>query len=510
MSLTRQSAPVTTTTTPAADTAAPSAAALSPAALVVLLSAIFLAMTDFFVVNVALPDIGRDLSASTSALELVIAGYAVAYALGLVTGGRLGDAYGRKRLFLFGMAAFTLTSALCGFAPTALVLVAARIAQGGAAAAMVPQVLATLQATTTGQGRARALAAFGATGGLAAVFGQLGGGLLVAADILGTSWRPVFLLNVPIGIVAITVAARTLPDTRSPEPARIDVPGTILLGATILALLVPLVEGRSQGWPLWAWCSLAAAPLLAWVLLRVENRVERTGHTPLLPPSLLRLSGMRRGLAIGVPFFTGFGGFMFVYAEFTQIVMGWSALTAGLALTPMALLFLVVSLSTARLLARWGRRTVISVGAALQGSGLLLLGVTVLAAGSRVSPLELAPGLLLAGAGQAMVMPPLIGVILADVPPSLAGAGSGLFSTLQQACLALGVAVFGSVFLELLPHHGQVAAFDAAVGVQVLAAALVLAIARRLPGHAPAAPSEPSRGAAQRPRPSGHKRWTPM
>jgi MFS family permease len=486
MTVTRQSAPAATSTA-ATTTAATTTARLSPAALVVLLSGTFLAMTDFFVVNVALPDIGRDLSASTSALELVIAGYAVAYALGLVTGGRLGDAYGRKRLFLLGMAAFTLTSALCGFAPTAAVLVVARIAQGVAAAMMVPQVLATLQAATTGQERARALAAFGATGGLAAVFGQLGGGLIVAADILGTSWRPVFLLNVPIGIAAIAVAARTLPDTRSDEPARIDVPGTVLLGATVLALLVPLVEGRSQGWPLWAWVSLATAPLLAWALLRVEERVERTGHTPLLPPSLLRLPGMRRGLAIGLPFFTGFGGFMFVYAEFTQIVMGWSALTAGLALTPMALLFLVVSLSTARLLARWGRRTVISLGAVLQGIGLLLLAIAVLAAGPDVSPLQLAPALLLVGAGQAMVMPPLIGVILADVPPSLAGAGAGLFSTLQQASLALGVAVFGSVFLELLPRYGQVHAYVAAVGIQVLAAALVLTIARRLPRHAPPA-----------------------
>jgi len=442
-------------------------------------------MTDFFVVNVALPDIGRDLSASTSALELVMAGYAVAYALGLVTGGRLGDAFGRKRLFLCGMAAFTLTSALCGLAPTATALVLARIAQGGAAAAMVPQVLATLQATTTGQERARALSAFGATGGLAAVFGQLGGGLIVAADILGTSWRPVFLLNVPIGIAAIAVAARVLPDTRSDRPARVDLPGTALLGAAVLALLVPLVEGRARGWPVWAWVSLAAAPLLVWALLVVENRIERVGRTPLLPPSLLRLPGMRRGLVMGVPFFTGFGGFMFVYAEFTQIAMGWSALTAGLALTPMALLFLTVSLSTARLLARWGRRSVITLGAVLQGSGLLLLAATVLAAGDGVAPIDLTAGLLLTGAGQAMVMSPLIGVTLADVPPSSAGAGAGLFSTLQQVALALGVAVFGSVFLELRPAHGQAQAYVAAVLLQVVAAVVVVAVARRLPRHAP-------------------------
>ncbi len=457
------------------------AGSLSPLALVVLLSGVFLAMTDFFVVNVALADIGRDLHASASALETVVAGYAVAYALGLVIGGRLGDAFGRRRLFLIGMAAFTATSALCGLAPTSTALVLARLAQGAAAAAMVPQVLATLQATTIGDARARALSAFGATGGLAAVFGQLGGGLIVAADLAGTGWRPVFLLNVPVGLVALVLAARVLPDTRADRPARPDLAGTALLGATVLALLVPLVDGRAQGWPAWTWVCLAAAPLLAWALLTVEDRVERTGRTPLLPPSLLRLPGVRRGLAMALPFFAGFGGYMFVYAELTQVVLHWSALKAGVALTPMAGVFLVVSLSTARLVARWGR-SVITAGGVLQGIGLLVLAVTVDIAGSGLSPWQLAPGLLLTGAGQAMVMSPLIGVVLADVPAHLAGAGSGLFSTLQQTALALGVAVFGSVFLGLLPRYGEGPAYLAGALLQVSAAVVVVVMSRQLPG----------------------------
>ena len=244
---------------------------LTPAGLVVLLSAVFLAMTDFFVVNVALADIARDLSASTSSLELVVAGYAVAYALGLVIGGRLGDAFGRRRLFVLGMAAFTAFSALCGLAWSPGSLVAFRVLQGLSSAMMVPQVLATLQATTEGPSRARALSAFGATGGLAAVFGQLGGGLIVAADLAGTGWRPVFLLNVPVGIVAIVAALRVLPDTRSDRPAAPDLVGTVLLGATVLALLVPLVEGRAQGWPVWGWVSLGLAAPLAAALLVAEG-----------------------------------------------------------------------------------------------------------------------------------------------------------------------------------------------------------------------------------------------
>jgi MFS family permease len=455
---------------------------LNPLGLVVLLAGVFLAMTDFFVVNVALADIGRDLSASSSALELVVAGYAVAYALFLVIGGRLGDAFGRRRLFVLGMGAFTATSALCGLAPTANTLVAARVLQGVSAAAMVPQVLATLQATTVGAERARALSAFGATGGLAAVFGQLGGGLIVAANLGGTGWRPVFLLNVPVGIAAIVLALRVLPDTRSDRPAQPDLVGAGLLGATVLAVLVPLVEGRSQGWPLWGWVSLAAAVPLGVALVHAERRIEQSGQVPLLPPSLLQLPGIRRGLAIALPFFTGFGGFMFVYAELTQIVLGWSPLRAGLALTPMAVAFLVVSLSTARLVARWGR-TVITAGGVLQGVGLVVVALTVHSGGAGLNPLALAPGLLVAGIGQAMVMSPLIGVVLADVPAHAAGAGAGLFSTLQQTALALGVAVYGTVFLELLPRVGEGQAYGTAAAVQIVSAVGVVAMSRRLPGR---------------------------
>jgi MFS family permease len=463
-------------------TPAPAATGLSPLALVVLLSAVFLAMTDFFVVNVALASISSELSASTSALELIVAGYAVTYALFLVIGGRLGDAVGRKRMFLLGMAAFTVTSALCGLAPTATTLVVARIAQGAAGAMMVPQVLATLQATTTGHERARALSAFGATGGLAAVFGQLGGGVLVSADLAGTGWRPVFLLNVPVGIVAMVLAGRVLPDTRSDRPARVDLAGTALLGATVLAVLVPLVEGRSQGWPVWAFVSLAVAPLLGWGLVRVESRIEESGRIPLLPPSLLRLPGIRRGLAIALPFFTGFGGFMFVYAELTQVELGWSPLKAGLGLTPMGVAFLVGSLSTARLVRRWGR-TVITTGGVLQGIGLLVLALTVSSYGADLTPADLVPGMLLAGTGQSLVMSPLLGVVLSDVPPHSAGAGAGLFSTLQQTALALGVAVFGSIFLELLPRYGEAQAYVTGALVQTVAAVVVVTMSRRLPAH---------------------------
>jgi MFS family permease len=212
---------------------------LSNRALALVLMGFILSVLDFFIVNVALPTMGRDLHASVTSLELVVSGYGITYALLLVLGGRLGDAVGRRRLFLGGMAAFTLTSLMCGVAPTATVLIAARAMQGSAAAFMVPQVLATIQATTAGPARARAVGFYSAAAGLAMVAGQLLGGAIVSADIAGTGWRGIFLVNVPIGAVVFTLARRAVPENRSDNPAPIDAVGTLLLATTLVCLLVP-------------------------------------------------------------------------------------------------------------------------------------------------------------------------------------------------------------------------------------------------------------------------------
>uniref|UniRef100_UPI003FA3529D MFS transporter n=1 Tax=Streptomyces luteogriseus TaxID=68233 RepID=UPI003FA3529D len=278
------------TTDSLAPRAVRSPAAPSPAlgglGLFTVLLAAALPLVDFFIVNVALPTIGTDLAAGESVLELVVAGYGVSYAVLLVLGGRLGDLFGRRRLFLVGMAAFGLTSLACGLAPGAWSLVAARVAQGASAAAMLPQVLATIQATTTGPRRAKAMGLYGATAGLAMVAGQILGGVLVAADIAGTGWRSVFLVNVPVVLAGLVPAFRVVPETRSPRPEPVDVPGTFLLAASLLTLLVPLTEGRAAGWPLWTWLSLAAFPLVTAAFFAVERRADREGRTPLVPPSL--------------------------------------------------------------------------------------------------------------------------------------------------------------------------------------------------------------------------------
>ncbi|EFH28621.1 MULTISPECIES: MFS transporter [Streptomyces] len=439
-----------------------------------------LPLIDFFIVNVALPSIGADLSASESVLELVVAGYGLAYAVLLVLGGRLGDLFGRRRLFLGGMLAFGLTSLACGLAPTAWTLVAARVAQGAASAAMLPQVLATIQSATTGPRRARAMGLYGATAGLAMVAGQILGGVLVAADIAGTSWRATFLVNVPVVLVGLVLAVRTIPETRSRRPEPVDGPGTVLLAATLLALLAPLTEGRAAGWPLWTWLSLAAFPFLAGAFFAVERRADRGGRTPLVPPSLFALVSLRRGLLLILPFSMGFAGFMFVIAVALQEGAGRSPVQAGLALAPLAVTFLLTSIAGPRLISRFGTR-VVTAGALIQGVGL---GLMILAARSSwpdLGLLPLLPGGAIAGVGQALQLPVVFRIVLSEVPPARAGVGSGVMVTTQQASLALGVATLGTLFLALVPGMGMRDALVTTLLVQLAGVALTGLLSLRLP-----------------------------
>lgn len=463
----------------AAATDALAAPRLRPVGVAVLLLGAFLPIVDFFIVNVALPTIDSTLHASAPTLELVVAGYGTVYAALLVLGGRLGDSWGRRRVFLIGLVGFTLTSLACGLAPSVGVLITARLAQGACAALIVPQVLATFHATLDGPRRARALGLYGATAGIAAVVGQLVGGLLVTADIAGTSWRPIFLVNIPVGLVVMAGAVRFVPATRSPVPAGIDVPGTVLFAATLSALLVPLAEGRTLHWPVWTWLVLGAAPFLALATYAVERRAERGGAVPLLPPSLLQVRSMRRGLALGLPFFLGFGAFMFVFALTVQDGLHASPLRSGLAITPLAVMFLIGSLLTPRAIARFGRAT-LGVAGVVQALGLGWLVLVVSGGWPDVALVDMAGPLAVCGFAQSFVFGSLFRLILADVPPHLAGVGGGVLVTLQQSGLALGIATIGTLYLGL--EGGSIGtAFGVAIGIQAVLALAVATGARMLP-----------------------------
>jgi MFS family permease len=451
----------------------------------VLLAGAFLPIADFFIVNVALPTIDVTLKASPASLELVVAVYGVAYAAMLVLGGRLGDRFGRHLAFQIGLVGFILASLACGLAPTIEVLIAARLVQGATAAMLVPQVLAINHATLEGERKARALALYGATSGIAAVIGQLAGGLLVSANIAGTSWRPIFLINIPLGLIVLFASRRVVPANRSPHPTGIDLVGTILFAATLTALLVPLAEGRSLGWPAWTWAMLVGAAVLAVTTFIVGSRLEARGEMPLLPPSLLKLPSMWRGLAMITPFSVGFGAFMFVFALTMQDGMHASALESGLAILPMAVLFFIGSLLSSRIISRFGRAA-LAVGGIVQALGLALLIGIIVSGWPNVSLTELALPLVLICGGQSMLFSGLFRAVLADVPAHLAGVGSGVLITLQQAGLALGVATLGTLYLALEPVSVP-QAFGTAIGIQLATVVVLVLCTGMLPRFTKAA-----------------------
>ncbi|MBV2156774.1 MFS transporter [Kitasatospora sp. SUK 42] len=452
---------------------------LSGLGLAVVLTGFALSIVDFFIVNVALTTIGKDLHGGTTALELVVSGYGITYALGLVLGGRLGDAFGRRRLYVYGLIAFTLASLLCGVAPTMGFLIAARLLQGAAAAMLVPQVLATIQASTEGEARARAISLYGATAGLAAVAGQIIGGLLVSLDVAGLGWRSVFVINVPIGAAAL-LAVRRMPATRAERRPGFDPLGTVLFGAAMVSVLLVIVEGRALGWPLWLWGLLVVGLVAAVLLVRVERRIEAAGGSPLLPPSVLSRSGLRRGLLAMVPFSIGFGSFMFVYALVAQDDFGLGGLQSGAVLAPFASAFFVVALYTPKIAAALGRR-IVTLGAVIQGAGLLLMALLIGLSWPHLPVVLVLLILAFTGVGQALIGPTLFRLILADVPPAEAGMGSGVLVTSQQTATAFGATVGGTLFLGLQGPLGHGSAAVVVLCVLAVFSVMILTISLRLP-----------------------------
>lgn len=452
-----------TTTTPAAGPAAPpgtprpSAAGLPSAArwwraLPILLLGAFLPILDAFIVNVALADIGADLHASEAQLELTVSGYGVAYACTLVAGGRLGDRFGRRRLFLIGLVGFTVTSAACGLAPDATSLIVFRVLQGLTAALMSPQVLAAIQAGFDGADRQRAIGIFGLVAGSAGAIGQCAGGLLLEADLFGTGWRPLFLVNIPIGVTALVLALRLVPESKAPEAARIDVRGAFALAATIALLLVPLTLGRAEGWPVWTWIALALAPPAAAAFAIGQGRKERAGGTPLLPPSLLRLPAARLALGAMLVFAIAIGGFMFTLAMVLQLGHGFSPLRSGLAMSAAALGFFAVAVYAQPLVARFGA-AVLVVGALVFGAGLAAFGAVAAAEEDSLTlPQTLAP-LLIVGIGWGLVLVPLLGLALSALPVDRAGLAGGVLTTALQVGLATGASAIGSTLFAVTGTH---------------------------------------------------------
>ena len=419
------------------------------AALAVVLTAGFMQLVDISIVNVAIPSIQRDLDATYSQIQWVLAGYQLAFAVMLITGGRLGDIFGRKRLFMTGMAGFTLASALCGLAQSPGILIGSRLLQGLMGAVMFPQILSVIQVTFPPKERGAAFGMFGATIGLATITGPLVGGLLIRGDLLGLDWRPIFLVNVPIGIAALAAAVRYLGESRAPQALRLDLVGVGIVSAGLLLLIYPLVQGRDLDWPLWTFLSMAAAvPVLA-MFVRYERRKQAADGSPLVDLGLFGERAFVAGLLVAGIFFMGIPAFFLTFSLWLQIGLGFSPLHAGLTGVPFAVGSFLASAASVRLLPRLGRR-ILSLGALLLTLGMVAVIWTVDRYGGVIHSWQLAPALLVCGLGLGSVVAPLVNVVLAGIRGQDAGSASGVLSTVQQVGGAVGVAVIGVIFFGLL------------------------------------------------------------
>jgi predicted MFS family arabinose efflux permease len=441
----------------------------------------FLVVLDFFIVNVALPSMQRGLHASDSGLEWVVAGYGLTFSALLIAVTRLGDRIGRRRMFSLGTALFVLASAACGAATSTELLVGARLVQGVAGAMVSPMVLALIGDVYAGPRMPRAIGVYSTVMGLAAATGQLIGGVLIQLDLAGSGWRAIFWVNVPVGLAALALAPRLLPDRRAARAAGIDLPELVLATTTLTTLLLPLLEGRRLDWPLWTWLSLAGSVVAAVLTVLRSRTLRRRGLRPLVEPEAFRARTVRLAIACQGLLFVGMASYFLVLALYLQDGRGLGPLTSGAVFTLVAVPYMLGTGNQRRLAVRLGRWTA-PAGAGLFALGHLALLTAVAGEGVRGSVVALAPGLAVAGFGMGVVLTALIDAAMGTVEPAYAAAVSGVLSTAQQVGNALGVAVVGMVFFGAV-HSGYARALELSLlvlaGTTTAVAVLGVALGRR-------------------------------
>jgi EmrB/QacA subfamily drug resistance transporter len=416
----------------------------------ILIFAAFMDLVDVTIVNIAIPSIRQEAGASVSQIQWITAGYALAFAAGLITGGRLGDIHGRKRLFLVGIGGFTLASALCGFAANPEMLVASRILQGGMAAMMVPQVLSIVHATFPAHERGKVFGLFGAIVGLGAVSGPLLGALLTEWNLFGLEWRPIFLINLPVGIAGLVLGSRFITESRAPRALKLDLVGVAVVVLGLLMLLYPLTRGEELDWPVWGYVSMAGAPLVFAALVAYEKRKGERDGSPLVELSLFKVKSFAAGIAVQTVFGVGLGIFFLVWTLYMQTGLGWSPLRAGLTGVPFSLaVSTAAGLSVQKLVPRFGRK-VLQAGALLMAAGVLLYLWEAERYGMGISSWQMALPLVVMGAGMGLIVAPLTDAVLSDVPREHAGSASGLINTVQQMGNALGLGLVSVVFFGVI------------------------------------------------------------
>lgn len=421
--------------------------------LCVVVLAQFMCVIDVFIVNVAIPAIQQDFHASSGQIQLVIAAYQLAYAVLLITGGRLGDIFGRKRLFLLGLGSFTTASALCGLAPNTNLLVAARVFQGLAAAMMAPQVLAVIQVSFPPHERSAAFGIFGFALGMGSIVGLILGGVLISGDVFGLGWRMIFLVNLPVGLLAFLAALALLRESHAPSALKVDSLGVVMISLALFLLTYPLVVGRDMGWPLWSiLCLLASLPAL-FIFARYERYKAAKDGSPLVNLALFRNGVFVLGLVITFVFYAGIVSFLLVLTLYLQTGLHFTALAAGLTTTSMGIGFFLTSTAAVKIVPRLGGRTVLALGMVIMAIGLFGIWLTVNLAGASLQAIDLVAGLFVYGLGEGFVLPTLVNSVLSGIQSKEAGSIAGVFTTMQQISGAIGVAIIGILFFGQLTIH---------------------------------------------------------
>jgi EmrB/QacA subfamily drug resistance transporter len=454
----------------------------------VVLTAAVMNLLDSTITQTAAPAIRRELGGSYADLEWISVAYTLAMSVTLLLGSRLGDIVGRRRVLLVGIGGFVVASMLCALAPSPAMLIAARALQGAIAAIMVPQGFGLIRELFGDAGQQKALGVFGPVMGLAAVAGPLVGGGLVNLDVLGTGWRMIFAVNVPLGLAAVIAGRRFLPRTRPATPhARPDGLSIALGMLGGFALVYPLIQGRERGWPAWSFAMLGAGVVILCAFARLQNRRTRQGRSPLVEPSVLRRRPYVAGLAVVVGFIGAMGGMMIAINVMYQLGLGFTPLACAVATIAIPVAAIAGSITSSALLAKIGRTTM-HIGIVTMAAGLLVVDLVLRSASGPVSGWDLAAPLAITGFGMGMVFVPMFDVILAGVAHHELGSAAGLLESVQQLAMSVGIAFVGTVLFDQLGSgHGPLAFMGAAEHALLVAVAFLLAACAAvfwLPKHA--------------------------
>jgi EmrB/QacA subfamily drug resistance transporter len=419
-------------------------------ALFAIIGADIMDLLDTTIMNIASPVLRTDLGASTSALQWIVAGYTLAFAVMLTTGGRLGDVFGRKRMFLVGISGFLVGSVLCSLAQSSGELIGARILQGAFAAVMIPQGLGMLRAMVPADKMNSVFGIFGPMMGLAATFGPILGGWLVGADLFGLSWRAIFLVNVPVGIAALVFGARVLPHDEHAEGTKpkLDIVGMLLATAAVMMLVYPLVQGREAGWPAWMFGLMAAALPTFGAFALHQRRRNAAGRDPFVVPTVFRKRSFIAGIAVLFSFAAAMSGVFFVYTLFLQVGLGYSALHAGLTMLPWSIGTIISMGASQGLMPKVGPRRTLQAGMLVMALGTVISALLVHSYGATTTSVTLIAPLFVSGMGMGLIFGPIFGTVLGDLDDAEVGSASGLLNAMQQLAGAFGIAALGTVFFD--------------------------------------------------------------